>query len=226
MRLRIHVHEMHLRTPSIPMKPPYALPPDSKFGELTVVADEGCDAVKVRCSCGSELFKRRSELKQKTAVRCPSCTARIRSGWMTTHGESRSRLYRIWRLMMFRCESEKCPMWRYYGGKGVTVCSAWKTYLLFRSWAHSNGYAPDLSIDRKDTNGNYSPENCRWATDKEQAANRSTTRTLLVEGTRLTALEAAPRLNCSARTLQKYAWRAEKKNKKSFTVKGATVFLA
>ena len=89
------------------------------------------------------------------------------------HGESKTPLYRLWKAMVRRCESEKAHNYKWYGGKGIRVCDDWRNdYTSFRDWAHANGYARGLELDRKDSDGPYSPENCRWITKKTNIRNR------------------------------------------------------
>jgi len=74
--------------------------------------------------------------------------------------------------MKARCHDEQSPSFKYYGGRGITVCSAWcESFLIFRDWALRNGWHLSLELDRIDVNGNYCPENCRWATRAQQMAN-------------------------------------------------------
>lgn len=90
------------------------------------------------------------------------------------HGMRNTRLYDIWRSMKQRCYNPKTNRYKKYGGRGITVCDEWKdNFQSFYDWAMSNGYSDDLSIDRIDPNGNYESNNCRWATAKQQANNRT-----------------------------------------------------
>jgi hypothetical protein len=95
---------------------------------------------------------------------------------VTTHGDSRggrgNSLYKRWSGIWSRCTNPNLPSWKYYGGRGITVCDEWRTYEAFRAWALVNGYDPALSLDRIDGSGDYEPSNCRWVTSKAQANNR------------------------------------------------------
>lgn len=82
------------------------------------------------------------------------------------------RLYEIWRKMHFRCENEKHPNFKDYGGLGIKVCDEWNSLITFGKWALENGYSEDLTLDRIDVNGNYEPSNCRWATRETRMNNR------------------------------------------------------
>lgn len=74
--------------------------------------------------------------------------------------------------MRQRCENPNCTAYRKYGAKGISVCKEWQSFENFYSWALTNGYKDTLTLDRIDGAGNYEPDNCRWATQKEQQNNR------------------------------------------------------
>ena len=89
-----------------------------------------------------------------------------------THGDSRilkpkHRIYRIWQNMNKRCADAKE---KNYGGKGIRVCSEWRTYSTFKDWALTNGYLCNLTIDRIDSSKGYYPENCQWITLSENSS--------------------------------------------------------
>jgi hypothetical protein len=89
-----------------------------------------------------------------------------------------SRLLTIWYSMRQRCYGNKTSeSYKKYGAKGIRICDEWKNdYMSFYNWAMSNGYSEELTIDRIDYKGNYEPSNCRWATSKTQANNKSNVR--------------------------------------------------
>lgn len=97
-----------------------------------------------------------------------------------THGQSKTRLYNIWQGMKQRCYDSNTKEYRLYGERGIGICKEWMTSTCFLEWAMGNGYEDHLTIDRINNDGNYEPDNCRWATLKEQARNKRNTHTLSI----------------------------------------------
>ena len=107
-------------------------------------------------------------------------------------GYSYEKLYGVWKGMRQRCYRENSKHYKDYGGRGITVCDEWRgSYLSFRGWALENGYRFGLTIDRRDNDKGYYPDNCHWITHKQQQFNKRDNRLIVINGITKTATEWA-----------------------------------
>ena len=119
--------------------------------------------------------------------------------------KERKRLKSIYNGMRLRCYNENNVNYKYYGGKGVTICDEWLlSFENFFDWAINNGYNENLTIDRIDSEKEYSPDNCKWSTKKEQAYNRSISVKLTLNGRTMYMTEWAEELEIDKKIL---SWR-------------------
>lgn len=107
---------------------------------------------------------------------------------MTLRQENKS-LYWAWKAIKQRCSNPKCRAYKNYGARGITFCKEWDKFEGFYEWAVSSGYEKGKDIDRIDNDGNYTPDNCRWATRRENVNNRRSTIRLTVNGETKSASE-------------------------------------
>ncbi len=178
-----------------------------KFGRLTVTeyshTHDGCAFWKCICDCGNIVVVRSRDLRSGRTKSCGCLHKEAVKKMATTHGLCHDRLFSIWCAMRRRCTDPKYKFYHNYGGRGITVCEEWKNnFQAFYDWAKANGYRDDLSIDRIDVDGNYCPENCRWATMIEQANNKRNNHLITYNGKTLTMAEWSRKIGVSYQTLK------------------------
>lgn len=118
------------------------------------------------CPSCTEIFSSRVD-----SLKTPTCKSCSHSKANVKHGGVGTKLYATWQNMRARVKSSLPEMVLVYGSKGITVCESWGTFEVFREWAEANNYVEGLKIDRRDNDGNYCPENCRWVTQAVQSQN-------------------------------------------------------
>lgn len=185
-----------------------------RFGRLTVVeraanSASGHTCWRCLCDCGNVKVVQGSALKSGDTISCGCynieiCTNRI-AKWQIESGadnRSKTKLYWVWVAMRNRCNNFNNYSYKNYGGRGIRVCSEWdQSFESFKSWALLHGYKEGLSIDRKDNNGDYSPENCRWVNLKVQHRNQRVSRMLTLNGKTQTLADWSEELRISHGTL-------------------------
>ena len=137
------------------------------------------------CDCGEQVTVRDDHLKSGAIISCGCLHSEITAARSTRHGHAnRGKLtdeYNIWSNLLARCLNQDNERFSSYGERGITVCDRW---LDFSNFLADMGLRPSSahSIDRKNNDGNYCPDNCRWATRKEQARNKRNNRMLTLNG--------------------------------------------
>lgn len=208
------------------------------FGRWNVLESVGSNEHNKRiwlCECSCENKTQKvvvgSSLVNGSSQSCGCLALESR----TTHRLSNSRIYDIYINIKSRCYNENSDSFSDYGGRGIKVCNEWMSeedgFINFYNWSISNGYQDDLSIDRIDVNGNYEPNNCRWATAKEQGNNRRNNVIIEIDDKRKTAAQWANEKGIKVQSVYsriKNGWKEEnllndaKKAIKHSNVKGIT----
>lgn len=152
-----------------------------KIGEITILSYLG----KIKkdngdnhrfwlgeCKCGKQMILRQTEIIKETRKSCHKCNKASYK-----HGLTNTRIFNIWQNMRGRCNCNTNYDYKDYGGRGIKVCDEWNNnFINFYNWAMNNGYDETLTLDRINVNGNYEPNNCRWADNYQQANNKRNTK--------------------------------------------------
>lgn len=151
-----------------------------KFGHLTVISvseqptSRGKRQLDCRCDCGAVCQREPYKLRNGVSVSCGCQVNKATHGHARHVGDGNSATYVSWRSMHQRCEVSTTAGYRYYGGRGITVCPRWSS---FENFLADMGPRPaGMTLERKDSNRNYEPDNCRWATRSEQQRNTRQTK--------------------------------------------------
>jgi hypothetical protein len=178
------------------------------FGKLTIIKEcsrrNNLRYVLCKCDCGKEKEILLASLRRGDVNTCGCSIVAHAKKMNFKNGLYKTRLHSIWENMKQRCYNPKASRYKGYGGRGITICKEWlDDFKNFYDWAMSNGYADNLTIDREKVNGNYEPDNCRWADNVKQNNNRTNNRLIIYNGVTKTLTEWAIELGFEHKTLAK-----------------------
>lgn len=158
-----------------------------------------------RCACGNMTTVVSDNLRSKNTESCGCYRNEQNAVRSSTHGMSNVPEYGVWIDIKSRCYNKNVECYENYGGRGITVCDSWLN--SFDNFIRDMGKRPNskYEIDRKDNNGNYSPDNCRWVTTKINTRNQRRSRYWFIDGTCYeSSYHAAEMLSISRNTVERW----------------------
>lgn len=196
-----------------------------QFGKLTIVSRAPNKGRRVtwncKCSCGNIAIVRQDDLISAKTRSCGCLHKKWIADNFYKHGAAirgnAKREYKIWLSMKNRCQNPKHIHYHRYGGRGISVCFTWQ--YSFESFLRDMGEAPSLNhtLNRIDNDGSYTPENCCWATRKEQSNNRCDTKFYTYKGKTKSRVQWSEELNIHPDTLRNRIDRSGWTIEKAFT---------
>ncbi len=191
--------------------------PGDKFGRLTIIREDLSRIkhryVECRCDCGKVKTTSFYPIKLGIVVSCGCYHKEMIGDLRRSHGYTGTRLYNTWKNIKARCLYPNSRRYNDYGGRGISICKEWElSFVNFKNWALNNGYTDKLSIERKNNNENYCPDNCEWITNATQQLNRRDNRNISFKGETKTLSEWAKEIGMCYKTLEKRlnTWPIEK----------------
>lgn len=198
-----------------------------RFGRLVVIEDVGMfraswgtrRAWRCRCDCGEECTKPTLALRSGYAQSCGCFRREVTGAARRKHGGSslsseRRKTYLIWKKMRGRCQCPTDQGYSDYGGRGIAICHRWQDYAAFES---DMGLCPSgHSIERKNVNGNYEPDNCEWLPKRLQSRNRRDTRYVVLDEKMLSLAAACESIGISANYVHGLVYRRKISHQAAF----------
>lgn len=153
-----------------------------------------------QCRCGTQKIISGLNMRNGTTQSCGCYAVSLLTKRNTRHGMTKSKIYTIWASMLKRCDNPHDKEYHNYGGRGISVCEAWHT---FEHFFNDVGHPPFLgaSLDRRDNNQGYFPENVQWATIEQQASNRRNNHFITYNGETWTLSQWARKIHIAKSTL-------------------------
>jgi len=146
-----------------------------RFGRLRIIQEgkirHGRRRFVCICDCGNKKSVDLSHLRRGAIISCGCYRNELAKIRNTKHGLYKSRIYRTWLGMKTRCDNHNVESYKHYGGRGIKLCKQWLSFEAFCKWSMAHGYRDDLTIERKNVNGNYCPTNCTWISQSDQMSN-------------------------------------------------------
>ena len=191
-----------------------------KFGYLKVIeraenTKHGEASWLCECKCGTKKIIGGYRLRKGITKSCGCLNKEMSKKKNKTHGMKGTRLYNIWQGIKQRTTNPNHHEYSDYGERGIDICEEWKdSFENFKKWSYENGYQDNLTIDRKNNDKGYTPDNCRWITIKEQQRNRRSNHCLTYKGETKTITEWSEITGLSKQVIRyrisKMKWDVEK----------------
>ena len=189
-----------------------------RFGKVTIIKEieqrkNHRRHFLCKCDCGNIKEIALIRLTSGKTKSCGCLAIETTKKIFTKHGMTHHTLFNRWNSMIQRCVNPRTKAYPRYGERGITVCKEWMSFEPFMKWSFHNGFKNHLTLERKNNDGNYCPDNCEWSTVTRQANNRRTNKTLTYNGETMSIADWGRRIGISPTVIWKRlnrGWSMEK----------------